>query len=64
MIHKDGQDFIEASDYAPIKKLYEAAVRDGRDAFVYEGRELVTSYAKYLLEYMASRGADKKGAGR
>ena len=60
MITRDGKAFFEASDYLPIKKLYEKAWLDKSQSFMYEGHEIVTDYAKYLLEYMETQ--NKTGA--
>lgn len=35
-----------------LRKEYDKAVKEGKDVFVFEGQELVTNYAKYLLEYL------------
>lgn len=38
--------------YNRLQISYKQAVVDGKDVFLFEGHELVTSYAKYLLEYL------------
>ena len=43
---------IVGLDVAKLRKAYEAAVKDGRDGFEYKGHWLVTTYAKYLLEFL------------
>lgn len=35
-----------------LRKAYNVAVNDDADVFVFEDREYVTGYAKYLLEYL------------
>ena len=35
-----------------LKDAYAVAVTEGRDQFTFEGHELLTSYAKYLIEYL------------
>lgn len=45
---------VTVEDLAPLKKAYDKAVKEGKEYFVYKGTELVTSYAKYLLEYLQS----------
>lgn len=35
-----------------LKKAYENAVVNKRDSFMFEGKELLVSYAKYLIEYL------------
>ena len=55
MINKGGQDLITAEDYAPLRRAHSAAVKAGLDVFKYQGRDMVTQYAKYLLEYLESQ---------
>jgi|688.fasta_scaffold189651_3 hypothetical protein len=43
---------ITVEDLKPLQKAYNKAVKEGKDFFVYKGAELMTSYAKYLLEYL------------
>lgn len=35
-----------------LRKAYNKAVEEKKDSFVFQGDEFVTSYAKYLLEYL------------
>jgi len=48
-------------DLEKLKVAYEEAVKSGAESFVFTfknepgGRELLTSYAKYLIEYLESR---------
>jgi hypothetical protein len=35
-----------------LKDAYALAVTEGRDQFTFEGHELLTSYAKYLIQYL------------
>lgn len=39
-------------DLKNVKRLYEAAVRSGEKSFWYRDNEYLTSYAKYLIEYL------------
>lgn len=34
-----------------LKSEYEKAVKDEKESFIFEGHELLVSYAKYLIEY-------------
>lgn len=34
-----------------LKIAYNKAVKDNKDTFIFNGREFVTKYAKYLIEY-------------
>ena len=35
-----------------LQKKYDDAVKNKIDVFMYDGAEILTSYAKYLLEYL------------
>jgi hypothetical protein len=35
-----------------LKKVYENARSDGAETFVFEGKEYLTDYAKFLIEYI------------
>ena len=37
-----------------LKKAYEQALKENKETFVFDGKILATSYAKYLLEYLQS----------
>jgi len=38
-----------------LQVAYDKAVAAGDDQFVFEGHELLTQYAKYLLEYLETK---------
>lgn len=40
---------------AKLKEAYDIAVKEGKESFVFEGHELLTSYAKYLIEYLKDK---------
>jgi len=42
-----------------LKDAYALAVTEGRDQFTFEGHELLTSYAKYLIQYLDDIGLNK-----
>ncbi len=48
---------------AKLKVLYDKAVKARQEQFVFEGNDLLVSYAKYLIEYLESRigGTDGRG---
>jgi hypothetical protein len=48
----DKQKMISIGEYPAIKRLYDKAVKEGKEVFQYDGCDILTSYAKYLLEYM------------
>jgi len=38
-----------------LRDEYNKAVEQGKDSFTFHGRELVTDYAKYLLQYLTGQ---------
>ena len=46
---------FDREQYLSLKKAYVKAVNEGREQFVFEKHLLLTSYAKYLLEFLAFR---------
>lgn len=46
---------FDESLYLSLKKEYGKAVEEGREQFSLEGRILLASYAKYLIEYLSPR---------
>jgi hypothetical protein len=34
-----------------FKELYKSALNDNLESFIFEGQEVLTSYAKYVIEY-------------
>lgn len=53
------QGTLTLVDRLPLRKAYDKAVKDGAETFKYKGMDVLTSYAKYVLEYMD--GIAKKG---
>lgn len=45
-------NFITAEDVPLLKKAYKEAVEKGKEQFQIGGKVLLTSYAKYLIEYL------------
>lgn len=45
--------------YLDLKQLYDEAVLEKREIFLFQEKEILTSYAKYLLEYLRNQGIDK-----
>ena len=35
-----------------LRKAYDLAVKENKKMFIFDGNELLTKYAKYLLEYL------------
>jgi hypothetical protein len=42
----------DQKSYDALMKAYESAVADNVEKFIFEGDEIVTGYAKYLLQYL------------
>jgi len=38
-----------------LKKRYQQAVAKGEEQFAFEGHDLLTTYARYLVQYVAGR---------
>lgn len=49
---------VTAEVYKRLKARYKQAVDAGETAFTFDGHELLTAYAKYLLEYLAPKFED------
>ena len=43
---------ITMEDLKSLKIAYEKAIKEGQEMFIYREMEVLTSYAKYLIEYM------------
>ena len=39
-----------------LRKRYHLAVKNGEETFEFDGHTFLTSYAKYLLEYLQNLG--------
>lgn len=39
-----------------FRAAYKQALADGQEVFVFEGKEVLTSYAKYLCEFFVMKG--------
>ena len=48
----DGKPHTTIEDYWPLKKAHDKAKEEGKEQFVYEGTEILTKYAYYLLQYI------------
>ena len=49
--------------FPEFKKQYESAVSNGLDQFNFHGQPVLTSYAKYLIEYIETKQKEKQGHG-
>ncbi len=45
---------FDKSKYESLKLSYKNSVFQKKDVFLFEGNELLTDYAKYLLEYLST----------
>lgn len=43
---------FDKSKYQELQDSYDKAVKEGKEQFNFYGEVLLTSYAKYLLEYL------------
>jgi hypothetical protein len=46
------QTTFDKNKYQELQDCYEIAVKDNKESFVFYSETLLTSYAKYLLEYL------------
>lgn len=42
---------ISLENIDKFKLLYNDAVRNGNEIFIFEGKDVLTSYAKYVIEH-------------
>jgi hypothetical protein len=43
---------VDLSTFSRLEKEYQNAVANSNDTFIFDGNELLTTYAKYLIEYL------------
>ena len=43
---------VDLSTFSRLKKEYQNAVVNSKNTFIFDGNELLTDYAKYLIEYL------------
>ena len=48
------KQYITLAELPEFKKAYNKAVKSGKEIFKFKEVDIVTSYAKYLIEYMES----------
>jgi len=46
---------ISQVELVELKKLYECCKKTNKPSFLFHGHEILTSYAKYLIEYLETR---------
>lgn len=49
---KELYTMIQSGDYADFKSKYELAVAEGVEEFIYDNQRVLTSYAKYKVEFV------------
>lgn len=52
-LHFDKQAYLD------LKQLYDEAVLEKRETFLFQEKEILAGYAKYLLEHLRNQGIDK-----
>ena len=43
---------VDSSTFSRLEKEYQNAVVNSKNTFIFDGNELLTDYAKYLIEYL------------
>lgn len=51
---------IDHKQFKILKQKYEESKNNNKETFTFMDEEFVTSYAKYLIEYIESQMIDKK----
>lgn len=46
---------VDKSTFSRLKNEYQNAVDNSKNTFMFEGNELLTNYAKYLIEYLTPK---------
>lgn len=41
--------------FIDLKKEYKKAVENNKESFIFQNKEIVTGYAKYLIEYLETQ---------
>jgi len=49
---KEEKDYISLEDLDSLKMAYDKAVEEKLDIFIFKEHELLTQYAKYLIQYL------------
>jgi hypothetical protein len=43
---------VDLPKFSRLQNEYQNAVKNSQEIFIFDGNELLTSYAKYLIEYL------------
>ena len=49
---KEEKDYISLEDLDSLKMAYDKAIEEELDIFIFKEHELLTQYAKYLIQYL------------
>ena len=52
-------EFTEEA-FEKFKKLYEKSAKEGKESFEFDGHEVLTLYAKYVIEFIESNDRGTK----
>lgn len=44
-----------STEYQDFKALYDKAVKEGAEQFIFKGQAVLTAYAKYQIEFIEGR---------
>lgn len=47
-------NYVTQENQESFNSLYEKAIREEKESFDFEGQEILTSYAKYVIEFYES----------
>ena len=50
---------IDENGFKELKKLYEEAVQKKQPTFIFQGHELLTAFAKYMIQYWEQKNSIK-----
>jgi hypothetical protein len=51
---------VNRLDYLELKRLYKKTVDEKKEMFVWKGQDILTQYAKYLIEYLEMQEFSEK----
>ena len=49
------QGTVTAESYPEFNRLYKKALKQGKGSFIFQGAEVLTTYVKYLCEYVETQ---------
>lgn len=48
-------NYVTQENFESFNNLYEKAVREKKESFEFEGQEILTAYAKYVIEFLTTK---------